>query len=80
MTQLIQAGSKAKSGPGKLTIDFPKQFIKIPIVVVSSFWQNQGAQVTNIEIIDTVSHENFTIVSDNAASTYFVNWVAIGEE
>lgn len=79
MPQFIQAGRAQKAGAGKLTIDFPKPFSKIPIVVVSPFWQNVGAQVGNIETIDTVSLESFTIVSNNAATNYYVNWIAIEE-
>lgn len=80
MAQVIQAGTTLKAGVGKLTINFPKPFNVIPVVVVSPFWQNVGAQVGNIETIDTVSRESFSLVSGNAGTNYFVNWIAIAEE
>ena len=80
MTQVIQTGKTLKAGTGKITINFPKPFAQIPVVVVSSFWENVGSQVGNIETIDTISLESFIIVSSNAATNYYVNWIAISQE
>ena len=77
MAQVIQAGTALKAGTGIVTINFPTPFSQIPVVVVSPFWQNQGSAVGAIETIDTVSLESFSVASGNAASNYYVNWIAI---
>ncbi|GBL12267.1 gp53-like domain-containing protein [Microcystis aeruginosa] len=77
MTQVIQTGKTLKAGTGKITINFPKPFAQIPVVVVSSFWENAEKAVGYVETIDTISLESFTVVSSNSATNYYVNWIAI---
>jgi hypothetical protein len=79
MAQSIQTGVAQKAAAGLLTINFPRPFNNIPVVVISPYWQNAGAQSGNIDTIDSISPSSFTIVSQNASPVYFVTWVAIGE-
>ncbi len=77
-TQLIQSGSALKVSQGNLTINFPTSFSNIPIVVVSSYWINRSMSVSHIETIVSINNSGFVVSSDNAASDYYVNWIAIG--
>lgn len=74
---VIDAGSALKNRTGELRIRFNRRFSRTPIVVVSPFWRGQNAQVGHIETITEVNTNGFTVVSDNAANNYFVNWIAI---
>lgn len=74
---IIDAGSALKNRTGELRIRFNRRFSRTPIVVVSPRWQGQNAQVSFVETISDVTTSGFTVVSDNAAGNYFVNWIAV---
>jgi hypothetical protein len=70
----IQAGNVPKNTP-TITIPFPRPFATIPIVVISPCLP-AGQQVAWVEAIATVSTDQFTVSSGNAAANYSVNWIA----
>lgn len=77
---VIDSGSAQKNRTGSLRIRFNRRFSRVPTVVVSPFWRGQNAQVAFIETITDVTTSGFTVVSDNAANNYFVNWIAVSNE
>jgi hypothetical protein len=79
MPQFIQTGVAQKAAPGVLTINFPQPFNKIPVVVISPYWENAGQQSGNIDTINSISPSGFTIASQNASPIYYVTWIAVGE-
>jgi hypothetical protein len=74
----IQAGTVNKTAGGTLQVTFPKPFSGTPVVVLTPYWSLQANPVGSIETVVAVTSENFTLSSGNAASTYYVNWVAYG--
>jgi hypothetical protein len=77
----IQAGTAPKTVGGTLQVSFPTPFTGTPVVVVSPYWSLQSGPVGSIETVVSVTAENFTISSGNAAASgYYVNWVAYGKE
>lgn len=77
---VIDSGSALKNRTGPLRIRFNRRFSRVPTVVVAPFWRGQNAQVAFIETITDVTTTGFTVVSDNAANNYFVNWIAVSQE
>lgn len=73
---VIDSGSALKNQVGALRIEFNRRFPRVPTVVVSPFWRGQNAQVGFVETITSVTTTGFTVVSNNAAPNYFVNWIA----
>jgi hypothetical protein len=76
-TMTTQTGSALKNVLGTMTINFPKSFSQIPTVCISPFYQGSGSAVGFVETISSVSLESFTVVSNNSAANYYVNWIAI---
>lgn len=74
---VIQAGSNVKVAPGPMTIQFPKPFAAIPVVVVGSVYEAIGT-VGNVDGIQSISNASFVVNSANASPQYFVNWIAYG--
>ncbi|SMB87328.1 H-type lectin domain-containing protein [Desulfonispora thiosulfatigenes DSM 11270] len=74
---VIDAGSAVKNRTGELNIRFNRRFSSPPIVIVTSYWKGQGSQVSFVDTVTRVNRNGFTVVSDNAASNYYVNWVAV---
>ncbi len=74
---IVDAGTALKNRPGELRIRFSRNFPSPPVVVVSPFWRGQGSQVGYVETINSVSRNGFTVVSNNAANNYYVNWIAV---
>jgi hypothetical protein len=79
MAQIIKTGLVNKTAAGSLVITFESPFVTMPEIVVSPFWKNSGQGVGYIETITSISLESFTINSGNAASNYFVTWIAIAD-
>lgn len=79
MAQIIKTGLVNKTAEGPLVITFESPFVTMPEIVVSPFWKNSGQGVGYIETITSISLESFTINSKNAASNYFVTWIAIAD-
>lgn len=77
---IIDSGVALKNRTGRLRVQFTKNFTRPPIVVISPFWRGQGSQIGYVETIDSVTRNNFTVVSNNAAENYFINWIAIQED
>ena len=77
---VIDSGSALKNRTGALRIRFNRRFNRVPTVVVTPFWRGQNAQVAFIETITDVTTTGFTVVSDNAANNYFVNWIAVSQD
>ncbi len=79
MPQLIQSGEALKSAPGTVIVKFDQPFAYPPTVVIAPYYRGQNASVGSISTIDEITQEDFTVIGDNAAPNYFVNWVAVGE-
>lgn len=76
----IISGRDPKPNSGKVTITFPKPFNQIPNVVVTPHWENQNSQVGNVETISEITVTNFSVVSENRAANYFLQWIAVSNE
>jgi hypothetical protein len=79
MALLIQSGKALKANTGKLTIKFPVPFQQTPNVIISHYWEKADAGVGCVDTIDTIYLDSFTVISQNAATNYYVNWIAIQE-
>lgn len=77
---VIDSGSALKNRTGALRIRFNRRFSRVPTVVVSPFWQGQNAQVAFVDTITDVTTTGFTVVSDNAANNFYINWIAVSQE
>jgi len=77
---VIDSGSAQKNRTGALRVRFNRRFSRVPTVVVTPFWRGQNSQVAFIETITDVTTSGFTVVSDNAANNYFVNWIAVAQD
>jgi hypothetical protein len=77
-TSLLQSGTVLKSTPGALEIQFRQPFASTPVVVVSPFWNGSGQGVGYIETVTSINEHAFVVNSSNAASNYYVTWIAIG--
>ncbi|NLY44245.1 MAG: hypothetical protein GX066_09860 [Clostridiaceae bacterium] len=77
--RIIETGTTLKNRTGRLSIQFRKNFTRPPVVVISPYWRGQGSQVGYVETIESVSRNGFTVVSNNAADNYYINWIAIQE-
>jgi hypothetical protein len=74
----LAVGSINKPGVGKLRVPFGVTFVEPPVVLLSAWWKDAGKHVGFVETLNQVSYDYFETVSGNAASTYFVNWLAVG--
>jgi hypothetical protein len=77
-TSLLQSGTVLKSTAGAHEIQFRQPFASPPVVVISPFWNGSGAGVGSIETITSINENAFVVNSSNAASNYYVTWIAIG--
>lgn len=75
--RLIQFGCARKTAVECL-IPFARRFDTPPRVVVTPFWEEAGREVGHAETIDRVTEDDFVLFSNNAASNYFVSWIAVG--
>ena len=57
---------------------FQSPFTLPPVVFLSSWWNGTQSTLSSIETVTDVTNEYFDAISDNAASNYFVNWMAFG--
>jgi len=78
-SRIIETGTTLKNRTGRLRIQFRRNFTRVPVVVISPFWRGQGSQVGYVETIESVDRNGFTVVSNNAADNYYINWIAIQE-
>lgn len=76
--QLLQSGITNKTGGGKHRVYFSQAFKTPPTVALSPWWNDANSQVGSIETLVKVTTYYFEFISNNAATNYFVNWVAIG--
>ena len=74
---LLQYGIAAKTAVSE-TVEFARPFAGAPNVVISPFWDGQRAEVGHAETLERVQPTHFTVTSNNAASNYFVCWLALG--
>ncbi len=79
MSQFIQTGSVNKEG-ASVTVNFPTPYAVPPTVLISPFYKDSSGGVGFIPTITEITQQNFTVTSSNAASNYFVNWLAIGQK
>ena len=75
--RLIQFGCADKTA-AECLIPFARRFDTPPRVVVTPFWEEAGRAVGDTETIDRVTEDDFVLFSNNAASNYFVSWIAVG--
>ncbi len=57
-------------------VSFSRSFDSPPVILINAEWSND--RVGRAETIKNIDADSFTVVSGNAASNYFVNWIAIG--
>lgn len=74
---VIDAGTAVKKRTGELSIRFNRRFSSPPTVIVTSYWPGRNLEVGHVETVSRVNRNGFSVVSDNAADDYYVNWVAI---
>jgi hypothetical protein len=77
-TTLLQSGTMLKSTPGAHEIQFRQPFASPPVVVISPFWNGSGGGVGYIETITSINENAFVVNSSNAATNYYVTWIAVG--
>ena len=75
--RLIQFGYKRKTDI-VCNIAFSQRFSTPPWVVVTPAWENAGREVGHAETIGRVTQTGVRLYSSNAASNYFVSWIAVG--
>lgn len=76
MAPLIQAGVANKTSAVEV-ISFDKAFNNTPVVVVSPYYKGSEGGVGYAETIINITKTQFTVASSNAASNYFVTWIAV---
>jgi len=74
----IETGTYNKTGSGIYRVYFQSPFSAPPVVFLSSWWNGTQGNLGSIETILDVTNEYFDAISGNAASNYFVNWMAFG--
>lgn len=74
---LFEANTVNKTAQGTVRVYFANDFSDPPIVILSSWWNDANSQVGHIETVTKVTAQYFEFTSQNAASNYFVNWVAM---
>jgi hypothetical protein len=74
----IETGTCNKTGSGIYRVYFQSRFSVPPIVFLSPWWNGTQGNLGSIETLLDVTNEYFDAISGNAASNYFVNWVAFG--
>ena len=74
----IETGTYNKTGSGSYRVYFQSPFSAAPIVFLSPWWNGTQGNLGSIETILDVTNEFFDAISGNAASNYFVNWMAFG--
>jgi hypothetical protein len=74
----VEWGKVHKPNDGGYEVKFKREFAEPPTVLLTPYWEGQGAQVGNFETLDKVTHEGFKATSGNSAENYYVSWVAIG--
>jgi hypothetical protein len=74
----VEWGLAPKANDGGYEVKFKRAFAEPPAVLLTPYWEGQGAAVGFIETLDKVSRHGFKAISGNAAENYYVSWVAIG--
>ena len=74
----IETGTYNKTGSGLYRVYFQSFFSAPPVVFLSSWWNGTQGNLGSIETLLDVTNEYFDAISGNAASNYFVNWIAFG--
>ena len=74
----IETGTYNKTGSGIYRVYFQSPFSLPPVVFLSPWWNGTQGNLGSIETILDVTNEYFDAISGNAASNYFVNWMAFG--
>jgi hypothetical protein len=75
--RMIQFGYKRKTEV-LCSIAFTRPFSAPPSVVVTPAWEGANREVSHAETIGQITRTGFRLYSDNAASNYFVSWIAVG--
>jgi|TARA_B110000037_G_scaffold221481_1_gene292680 hypothetical protein len=73
----VRAGSINKTASGELQIGLsPALSSSDPMILVTSFWNGATGGVGSIDTVDDAVASEFSVVSANAASNYFTNYIA----
>lgn len=74
---VIQTGRTPKTAVGEMTINFSPPFTTDfpPVVVATPFWESGAVGLP--ETIRSVDLNGFRVDSKNAASDYYVSWIAV---
>ncbi|MCH7794753.1 MAG: hypothetical protein IH900_06410 [Proteobacteria bacterium] len=73
----VQVGTANKAGGEILRVYFPIPWSSEPLIFVSPWWKDANAGVGGVETVSNVTDHYFEVVSNNVASNYFVNWMAV---
>jgi hypothetical protein len=76
---VMKFGRWPKTTAGALTISFGHEFAAPPFVTISPFWNGSSGAVGSIDTITNIQPDEFTVTSQNAASNFFIDWIAIGK-
>jgi len=76
---VTQYGTVAKYAAGQIEVQFSQPFASPPTVLLTPYWTCQSDAVGSIETLTGVTTGSFTLSSQNHGSTYYVNWIAIGQ-
>jgi len=76
---LIEAGATSKPDVSA-TAPLRFRFAESPGVQVSPFWNGHRNGVGHAETLGRVAPDSFAVLSDNRASDYAVNWIAVGTQ
>ncbi len=74
----FETGTYNKTGSEIYRVYFQSPFSAPPVVFMSPWWNGSQGTLGSIETILDVTNEYFDAISGNAASNYFVNWMAFG--
>lgn len=74
----FETGTYNKTGSGAYRVYFESLFSAPPVVFLSPWWNGTQGNLGSIETLVDVTSEYFDAISGNAASNYFVNWMAFG--
>jgi hypothetical protein len=76
----VEWGAVEKAKDGEYTVKFRKGFGELPTVLLTPWWHGDGREVSHVETIVSLSHNEFKATSGNFAENYFVSWLAIGKK
>jgi hypothetical protein len=75
----LHTGIANKLGNGPMRVYFTQPFKIPPIVFLSPWFDDCNSPVTGVDTVINVTSSYFDMVSSNAGTKYFTNWMAYGQ-